>query len=215
MECILSISWVIPNWGNWLICWRTKLLFRGTSMKDKMAVRNTMKFNKTKRQVPYLGWKPSLQQYGLGTGQLDSSSAGRALGVLVDELNVSQQQRSSWTSCAAFARVEPASPRKLLFPSIFVYIPHLEHFVQFWASQHKTKYWHIRGSPQDATRNQGLKNIIYEKRLKNGVLLHLTKRRQRKDIITVFNSQTENCRENRVKFFFRVHRATRCTGQRV
>lgn len=138
MECILSKSWAMPNWGNWLICWRMKLLFRGSSMKDKVAVRNTMKFNKTKCQVPDLGFHP-YSSMGLELTSWTAALQERPW----RSLWKSQQQRSSRTSCAAFARVEPASPRKLLFPSIFA-IPHLEQCVQFWASHYKTEYWQIK-----------------------------------------------------------------------
>lgn len=169
MGCILSKSWAMPHWGNWLIHWRTKLPFRGTSKKDETAVRNVMKINKPNGKSHTWDENPpySSMDWGLTswTAALQEGPWGSLWTSWTWASNVSLQQRSSRTSCAALARVEPASPRKLLFPSIFV-IPHLEHCIQFWASQYKTEYWHIRVSPKNAPRNQGLKNIIYEKRLK-------------------------------------------------
>jgi len=50
-----------------------------------MANRNFMKFNKNKYQVLRPGWKTSLQQRGLRTNELESSSAGKDSGILVDK----------------------------------------------------------------------------------------------------------------------------------
>lgn len=50
-----------------------------------------MKFNKNKYQVLNLGGKISLQQYGLGSDQLENSSSEKSMGIVIDKLNISQQ----------------------------------------------------------------------------------------------------------------------------
>lgn len=71
-------------------------------LKDKAAIQrdlnewqeiwqNLMKFNKKKCQVLTWDGKPPLQQYGLGTDQLESSFLKKDLWVIVDKLNMSQQ----------------------------------------------------------------------------------------------------------------------------
>ncbi|KAK4825268.1 hypothetical protein QYF61_026069 [Mycteria americana] len=59
---------------------------------EKWAYRKLMKFNKVKRKVLHLVRNNSGHQYLLGVTQLESSSAEKDLGVLVDtKLNMSQQ----------------------------------------------------------------------------------------------------------------------------
>ncbi|KAK4816545.1 hypothetical protein QYF61_017746 [Mycteria americana] len=51
---------------------------------EKWADRNLIKFNKGKCEVLHLRKNNPLYQYGLGTDQLESSCAEKALGILVD-----------------------------------------------------------------------------------------------------------------------------------
>lgn len=57
----------------------------------KKVWQDLMKFNKNKYQVLNLGGKISLQQYGLGSDQLENSSSEKSMGIVTDKSNISQQ----------------------------------------------------------------------------------------------------------------------------
>jgi len=66
-------------------------LQRDPGRPEEWSDRNLMQFNK-KRQVLPLGRNNPIQEYTLGLVQLESSSAEKDLGILVDmELSVSQR----------------------------------------------------------------------------------------------------------------------------
>lgn len=65
---------------------------RAAILNGKGTDRNLMKFNENKCHILHLGWKTSLQLYGLGTAQLESSFLGKDMGVLVgNKLNMNEQ----------------------------------------------------------------------------------------------------------------------------
>jgi len=77
---------------------------------ESWAERNLMKFNKQKCRVLHLGRNNPMHQYRLGADLLESSSAERDLGVLVDNRLTMRQEECG-------QQVEGGSPSPLLCPS--------------------------------------------------------------------------------------------------